>query len=491
MGGPVSSSHDALGAETEGRVPCPQCGALILPGARKCRACRSWLGDPPRSRTRPKGQRAFTLIAATVVAVVAVMVSQRSSPVGEAPPLTPIVGGSAVVSAQVEAATEAPGIAAEGLVATAARWGGEAERPINDGSDTAPRSWRARSLPIDRRPLDLTFSPSGESIYVSSDDATLWEYDVTSGKVLHMTTLPAQGDRIRLLGGRYLAIIRRIDAGHIPLLDTQHWERNPTLLYAGSNPADIVDLPDGKTAVSASSKGKRLTWFDLGSGRPLADIQLPHATEHLYLLRSAGRPYVGAMGLLFRAGDPAGAWMDIFDPNETPFGATRRSIAVGRDPRPGAVTRDGSALLFADRVSNQATLVRIEETTTTQSAPVGQSPEAAFILGDDRYGVTINSEGRTATVLDLVQMKRESTLMFSGSPSTGATSIDGSTLFVSLGGTSWPPTGSGAAVVAGDPPHVVATFETDRGAARVAVAQGRMRAAVASYWGRSLTIIER
>jgi len=290
---------------------------------------------------------------------------------------------------------------------------------------------------------------------------------------------------------RYLAIIRRVDIGYIPLLDTQHWERNPPLLYAGANPADIIALPDGKTAVSASSKGKRLTWFDLQSARPLADIQLPHATEHLYLLRSAGRPYVGAMGLLFRAGDPAGAWMDIFDPNETPFGATRRSTSVGRDPRPGAVTRDGAALLFADRVSNQATMVRVEETTATQSVPVGQSPEAAFILGDDRYGVTINSEARTATVLDLVQMKRLSTLMFPGAPSTGVTSVDGSTLFVSLGGTSWPPTGSGAAVVAGDPPHVVATFETDRGASRVAVAQGQMRAAVASYWGRSLTIIER
>jgi hypothetical protein len=155
------------------------------------------------------------------------------------------------------------------------------------------------------------------------------------------------------------------------------------------------------------------------------------------------------------------------------------------------VTRDGSALLFADRVSNQATVVRVAETTATQSVPVGQSPEAAFILGDDRYGVTINSEARTATVIDLVQMKRLSTLMFSGSPSTGVTSIDGSTLFVSLGGTSWPPAGSGAAVVAGDPPAVVATFETERGASRVAVAQGQMRAAVASYWGRSLTIIER
>jgi hypothetical protein len=326
---------------------------------------------------------------------------------------------------------------------------------------------------------------------VSGDDATLWEYDLESGKVLHMTNLPAQGDRIRLLADRYLAIIRPVDAGHVPVLDTQHWERDPVLVGVGTNPADIVALPDGKGAVAASGRGKRLTWLDLQSGRRIADIQLPHVTQDLFLLRSAGRPYVGAMGQLYRAGEPAGAWMELFDPSEAPFGATRRSISVGRDPRPGATTRDGSALFFADRAANTATLLQVDETTTSRSVAVGQSPEEAFVLGEDRYGVTINSRARTASVVDLVQMKLLSTLMLAGPPSDGAVTFDGSAIVVSLGGPGWPPNGLGAAVIDGDPPHVVATFDTGRGAGRVATARHRALAAVASYWDKTLTIVQR
>ena len=95
----------------------------------------------------------------------------------------------------------------------------------------------------------MVFHPSGESIYVSGNDATLWEYNLERGKVLHMASMPAQGDRLRLLNDRYLAIVRRLDAGHIPVLDTNHWERDPKLLYVGANPADIIALPDGKTTM--------------------------------------------------------------------------------------------------------------------------------------------------------------------------------------------------------------------------------------------------
>lgn len=478
------SSHGV--AHPRSRVPCPACGAMIIAGARKCRACRSWLVDPPKGRILPKGYRGLTLIVAAVLAVGAVLVSQRKSPVGEAPPLTPLTEGSAVVSAQV--APQPVGEALDASGATRPQISSATGQPVGDAG---PGRWRARSIELDVHPLDVVFHPSGQSIYVSGNDATLWEYDLKRGKVLHMATMPAQGDRLRLLNDRYLAIVRHLDAGHIPVLDTNHWERDPRLLYVGANPADIIALPDGKTAVTASSRGKRLSWFDLATGRRLANIRVPHATQHLFLLRSGDRPYVGAMGLLVRAGDPAGAWLDIFDPSESPFGATRRSIAVGREPRPGAVTPDGTALFLADWVSNAATLLRLAETTDTKTVAVGQGPEGAFVLADGRFGITINSLARTATVVELSSMERTATLMLSGSPRTGAAAPNGKVLFVSLGGTAWPPDGTGAAIIAGDPPKVVATFETDKGASQVAVAADSSRAAVVNYWGKTVTLIEK
>ena len=63
-------------------------------------------------------------------------------------------------------------------------------------------------------------------------------------------------------------------------------------------------------------------------------------------------------------------------------------------------------------------------------------------------------------------------------------------LFVALGGTDWPPRGSGVAVIAGDPPKVVASLPTGEGACAVDVSPDGARAAVASYFCRPITILE-
>jgi DNA-binding beta-propeller fold protein YncE len=196
------------------------------------------------------------------------------------------------------------------------------------------------------------------------------------------------------------------------------------------------------------------------------------------------------MGSLAHAGQPAGAWIDLFDPSESPFGATRRSISIGREPRVGAITADGSALFFPDRVSNSATLLKVASTTEIQQVAVDQSPEAGFLMADDRYGVTINSAARTASVIAVPSMEVRRTLMLSGVPCSAETSPDRRTLFVSLGGTDRPPKGNGLDVIAGDPPKVVATLPTGKGACAVAVSKDGARAAVASYYNKSITIFE-
>ena len=87
-------------------------------------------------------------------------------------------------------------------------------------------------------------------------------------------------------------------------------------------------------------------------------------------------------------------------------------------------------------------------------------------------------------------MEVKSTLMLSGVPCSGETSPDRRTLFVSLGGTERPPRGSGVDVIAGDPPKVVGSLPTGKGACAVAVSRDGARAAVASYFAKSITILE-
>lgn len=477
MGDPLSIDLAMAGEE---RTPCPHCGAAILVGAKKCRSCRQWTTDAARQSSG--FARSLTLVSAAALATAAVLISSRDSPVGEAPPLTTMAAAPSSAEATITG-DPAPAALGPGL---------EARQPAP--LETEPdriHAYKSRQLQIDVHPLDVVFSPTGKSVFVSSDDATVREYELSRGKLVHMASVPAQGDSIRLLHGRYIAVLRKVDATYVPVMDTQSWERDPMLLWVGLNPADVVAMPDGKTALAASSGGKRLTWWDLTSGRRLGNIRLAHATTQLYPLASEGRVMVGAIGTLYQGERSTGAWIDLFDPSEEPFGATRRSISAGRDPRAGVATHGGTRLFYVDHVSNVASLLEVGGSTHVNSVMVGRGPVGAFAMAADRYGVTLDSGSRTVTIIELARMERVATLMLGGSPRDGALSPDGSTLVVSLGGDAWPPTGSGAVVIAGDPPTVIATLETGKGASRVAMSPDGRRAAVANYHDKALTLIER
>jgi len=456
---------------SERRVPCPACKTPIVEGARKCRACKAWLTEEPE----PRVPRLFLAGIGVVGTIFAVVVGGRESPVGEAPPLTNLSSESANPAGAPRPAAIGPEVEVE-------------PEPLPPDPH---KRWKSREIRIgDVHPLDVVFHPKGTSVYVSADDATLREYKLKTGELVHQASMPAQGDEIRMLFDRYVAILRHEDAARIPVMDTATWDRDPVLLDVGKSPGDIVPLPDGRSVIAATIDGRRVARFELPTGVRLSDITLPHATGQLFLVRAENRPYVAAMGALSHGGRPAGAWIDLFDPSEEPFGSTRRSIFVGREPRTGAVSRDGGTLFFPDRVSNKAVLLDIAATTQVKSTAVGLSPEQGFLMNDDRIGVTLDSKARTVTIVDLTTMKVASTLMLDGSPCAGAASPDGRTLFVTLGGTERPPKGSGIAVIAGEPPRIVATLPTGRGVCAVDVTRDGSRAVVASYYDKSIIVLE-
>ena len=460
---------------TERRVPCPACKALILEGARKCRSCKGWVLDRHPAPREPRLPRAAVFVTTAVASVLAILINGQKNPVGEAPPLTSL----------------APEGSAAGASAPAGIGPDDAESTPPPAAPDPERRWRVRELRVgDFHPLDVAWNPAGGSVYVSGDDASLREYKLKTGELIHKASVAAQGDHLRLLFDRYIAVLRHEDATRIPVMDTTAWDRDPILLEVGRSPGDIVELPDGRSVVAATTDSKRVSRFELPSGARTANITLPHATGQLFVVNATGRTHVGALGALLHNGRPAGAWIDLFDPGEGPFGATRRSIAVGREPRGGAVTADGAAIFLPDRVSNTATLLRVSGVTESKRVAVGAGPTAGFLLANDRYGVTLDADARTATVIDLSTMTVTGTLPLGGVPRAGVTSPDRKTLFVALGGAGWPPPGSGVAVIAGDPPKVVASLPTGKGATAVAVSKDGTRAAVASYSDRSITIIE-
>lgn len=457
---------------SEKRVPCASCRQPILEGARKCRHCKAWQPEGPRA------PRAALMMFVTVSSVLSVLITAEKSPIEEAPPLTPLAGDRPAASAEIAA---------------------EAPAPPGPASPSPPpqgprRSWTAREIKMgDVHPLDVCFSKSGESVFVSADDATIREYRVDSGEFVHKASLTAKGDRIVLLYGRWLAVLHPEARNlRVPVMDVTKWDHDPIELETGAGPSDAIEMGNGSIVVGTKG-GHRISRFALPSGEKLDDITLPQATGQLFVVRSGGRPQLAALGGMTHAGRPAGAWIDLFDPSEAPFGATRRSAEVGRDPRTGAVSSDGGSIFFPDFAANSATWVDIGEETRTRSFDVGQGPVAAFVLAGDRRGVTLNAISRTASVVDLtapVDRPSVATLMLAGEPRAGRLSPDRSTLFVALGGREDPPRGQGVAVIAGDPPEVITTLETGAGAAAIGVSADGARAAVANYFSKSITILE-
>ncbi len=458
------------------RVPCTSCKQPIIEGARKCKHCKAWQPEGPRA------PRAAIIMTITLTSVLSVLLTSQKSYVAKAPPLTALAGD--------KVATSEPSPAAVGPDVP------PPPEPPPPPLPAAKRAWTTREIRIvDAHPLDIAFSKDGDSVYVSTDDATVREYKIDTGEIVHKATVQAKGDRIELLFDRYLAILRP-DArvARIPVLDVKKWDHDPILLEVGAGPGDIHEMEDGSVVV-ATTQAHRVSRFNLPSTNLVADIKLPQSTGQLFLVRSEGRPALAALGAMTHAGRPAGAWIDLFDPQETPFGATRRSISVGRDPRPGGVTSDGGAIFFPDFASNTAAYLPVSGETAMRSADVGQGPIAGFVMAGDRFGVTLNATARTASVVDLrtpatSERLRVSTLMLNGEPRMGRMTKDRSTLFICLGGGDDPPHGEGVAVVAGDPPEVVATLPTGKGAVSVAVAKDGSRAAVVNYHAKSITVLE-
>jgi hypothetical protein len=483
-------TEETIGPTSDGerRVPCPRCGAAVLVGARKCRSCKHWLDGTPA-----RGVLSWKLAAAGVLAAAigAVAIARWPTTVGEAPPLTPMApAGSADPATLGEPPPASLGPNPDPTGAESSPAAMPAPAPVPDGS------FRTRRLHVDVHPLDAVFSDDGGSLFVIGEDAKLRAYDVATGRRTQILSVPAQGDRLKLLHGRYLAVIRSREATtlplvtSIPLVDVQTWDREPALLNVGADPADVIELPDGKTVLSASTSSRKVGWHDVATGRTLATLRLPNETERLFLLHGHGRSFVGALGTLHQGKAPTSAILELFDPFEKPFGATRRSVSLGRDPRGGAVSPDGKTLLCADHLGNNAWLFDTEASRRPTAIPVGQGPIAAYIL-EGRHGVTLDAQARTATVIELESAKRTNTLMLPDTPRTGATSPDGKWLAVTLGGSAWPPTGSGVVLIADSPPRIVTRLATGAGASRVTFARDGKRAVVTCYAENELTVLER
>ncbi len=363
---------------SERRVPCPSCGARIVEGG--AQVPRLQRGGSASATAAPWGR---SPAASRAWREPRPAVSERRRGHDHRHPDQPEVarrrgaaadraraGGRRLARRARHGADDAPDPAA---------FGPDAAEPAPPPAEPKSR-WRAREFRIgDVHPLDVVFNPSGASIYVSADDASLREYKLQSGELIHKASMPAQGDHIRLLFDRYVAVLRHEDAARIPVMDT-------TALGSRSGPARRrPDAGRHRGAAGRQDGGRGDDGHEArdevraADGVRLANITLPHATGRLFLVQAEGRPYIAALGALTHAGRPAGAWIDLFDPSESPFGATRRASRSGAS-RARATSR-GMAAPCSSPIGcpTRRSLLSVAGVTETRKTPVGVGPTARLL----------------------------------------------------------------------------------------------------------------
>ena len=487
------------------KTTCPRCKAsAIRPGATKCPACQAWIAGPPRLPLR--GWQVVAVASLLVAAAAATgmfasagapalsWITARAPVDSPAATLTPSSPGSAASatpgsSSVLAAASASPSVGAAD--AGGAEAGASGAPPA---IDPTPVAWSdPQIIRLGAAPVAAVISDDDATVFILGEDATLRAHPVRGGAEVRKLVVPGKGTGLRLLGGRYLAVLG-VPGSMLPIVDTSAWTLvqldiggpavDVALIGRDRQPEPGATKGEGSHMVAVSGLGRRVARFALGTWKPEGQVMLSRTITGVMVTRAAGREALAVLTQATRAGE-LGA-IDVFDPAAAPFGGTRLSWAAAVDPRGSSAQLGGDEILIVDRGASQ--LLRLPHDEPLRIANVGQQPLGAFRLLD-RYAVTVDAVG-TATVVSLPNLEVRATLALGAVPSDAVATSDGRALLIALGGG---PRQQGAltAIVTGDPPVVAAKIRTGVGAHSVSVSKSDRAAVVTSYWTKTVAVLSR
>jgi hypothetical protein len=474
------------------KIECPKCGLPTLrAGAVKCPACKTWVGPRPG---RPL--RALTVAltvaglsgAGMAISAAAILVASILWAPGGSRPWSRWIRPSVAPADVQDASFRSPPPESAGSASAptesgsappgppAASQGSHPEAPGAAGSFSEPRLVRASVAP-----LDAVISDDDLSLFVLGDDGSVRMHELGSGKEVRKLLVPGRGSEIRLLAGKYLAVLGV--PGAMPLIDLTTYVVGR--IDIGGPAVDIVALSHPPALVVATGISRKVVRLSSSGGlRPEGQIVLPKPVSGLVRTQVGEREMLAVL----TQSKPDGGLgsVDIFDPAASPFGASRSSWIVAVDPRRGAVSK--ASIFVVDRSAGQLLEVYQDQERPPRVVNVGQSPLSAHRLVDG-WIVTVDGAG-TATVLTEDTLELTATIPLGAVPSDAAVTPDGRALLVALGGGPWE-RGATTSIIAGDPPRVVGKLSTGPGSHRVRISKSGRFAAVAASLGRSVAILER
>ena len=458
------------------RQPCPYCGYMGLVGARRCAGCRADLpavaarpptrSQPATSASRPP-RRAWLWGAACAATLSGALLAFWLIP-RRVPPAAPRI---------TPASAPAP-----------------ASQPVAGPPSSVTVTERS-TVRVGGHPWSIAFGGSPERIYVGTGDgATVKEIDPARGGVLDTFHPGRPAEVVSVVHDRWLYSYHWWQSDGLSVWDLGTPGRPRRFVYIGRNMGAVLPLPDRESALVTACHSQVLKRVHLPDMRVTGSASFKHPIGFMVPVTRGGKFHAAVMGGVFRRSltfgytTPIGAWIDLFDPDETPFAANRRAIAAGRQPRHPGVTSDGRRLLFPDRMSNQATLVDLDSDEAPPSVGIGIRPEHIAILPGDDHAVSLDTGSASLTVMGLRPLANLGSIKVAYAPTDVAVSKARRYAAITLGGEGY--NGQGVVVVGGTPPRVLAQGATGRGPISVAVSRDGRLIATANSRGGTVTILE-
>ncbi|MCC6445770.1 MAG: beta-propeller fold lactonase family protein [Armatimonadetes bacterium] len=301
--------------------------------------------------------------------------------------------------------------------------------PVEGGGHIVPTLQRIRpagqSVEMGGRPVDLTLSPDGKTVYIKDDrglvvvDAESWQMRQElpfkeGGGSMHGIAASRDGKFVYLTAaGNHLWEGRVLSGGKV------EWARGIVLPGPGgegsAHGCGIALTPDGKGAYVCLSRNNSLGYVDLESGALKKEIKAGVAPFDVVLSPDGRTAYVSNWG--------------------------------GRHPKKGEKTAksSGTDTLVDDRgvaASGSVSLIDLAKGEEAGQVATGLHPADMELSADGAMLYVANANSDTVSVIDTaawkvaetIPVRPDARLPFGSASNALALSRDGSTLFVANGG---------------------------------------------------------
>lgn len=287
---------------------------------------------------------------------------------------------------------------------------------------------------VARRPFGIALSPDGERIYVAA--ALMGEVSVVSVNDMevmekwgpfgeHLFSVIPSNDGTRLfgfgLGGQHLFVI-----------DT-HTGRLETKLFLGRNISDVILGPD-ETVLVGSTADQKVSIVDQKTLEIKGEVLFSHPIGYLAvgekgtIACATGGVYTLASGSSRAVGGP----VSFFDPTKEGEAKIANVLQVGTHTRKPVFVENDNYLLVPDRLEGTVRVFNVMKNTLEMIIDVGGGPEKIIVHPTQHEVYSINTLGRSVTVIGLRPLRLIQQIELPANPEDGILSRDGTQLYLTL-----------------------------------------------------------